>query len=72
MIDFKTLAKSYEKEMIQDLVDLIAFPSLTDEASMSLEAPFGKPLKETLDWFLARCEALGFDVDNVDGYAGVA
>jgi succinyl-diaminopimelate desuccinylase len=72
MIDFKALAKSYEKEMIQDLVDLIAFPSLTDEASISNDAPFGTPLKETLDWFLARCEALGFDVDNVDGYAGVA
>jgi succinyl-diaminopimelate desuccinylase len=72
MIDFKALAKHYEQEMIQDLVDLIAFPSLTDETSMSKDAPFGQPLKETLDWFLSRCEQLGFDVDNVDGYAGVA
>ncbi len=72
MIDFKQLAQQYESEMVQDLTDLIAFPSLTDESSISKEAPFGQPLKETLDWFLNRCESLGFNVDNVDGYAGVA
>jgi succinyl-diaminopimelate desuccinylase len=72
MIDFKLLAQQYESEMVQDLTDLIAFPSLTDETTITKEAPFGQPLKETLDWFLNRCESQGFEVDNVDGYAGVA
>ena len=71
MIDFKALAKKYEASMIQDLKDLIALESLNDETTISDGAPFGQPLKETLDWFLARCEALGFETDNVDGYAGV-
>ena len=72
MIDFKQLAKAYEQEMVQDLMDLIAFPSLTDESSIAKDAPFGQPLKETLDWFLNLCGKYGFDIDNVDGYAGVA
>ena len=72
MIDFKALAQQYKAEMVQDLTDLIAFPSLTDESSIAEGAPFGQPLKATLDWFLNRCESFGFSVDNVDGYAGVA
>lgn len=72
MIDFKALAKSYEAAMIEDLTDLIAFKSLHEESSIAPDAPFGQPLKETLDWFLTRCAQLGFDIDNVDGYAGVA
>ena len=72
MIDFKQLAQAYEQEMVQDLMDLIAFPSLTDESSIAKDAPFGQPLKETLDWFLNLCGKYGFDIDNVDGYEVVA
>ena len=70
-MEFKILMEPVKEEMIQDLGQLIRFPSLTDEEHASADAPFGPAIYESLLWCLERAKADGFDVDNVDGYAGI-
>lgn len=70
-MDFKKLMEPFREAMIQDLVDLIGFASLTDEDNSHVGAPFGDAINESLLWFLDKAKADGFDVDNVDGYAGI-
>ncbi len=71
-MDFKQLIEDYRDDMIQDLQDLIRIPSLNDETTATEGAPFGVATNEALEWFLNKASADGFDVDNVDGYAGIA
>lgn len=63
--------EAYREDMIQDLKQLVAIPSLNDEANATSVAPFGEAVNNALLWFLDKAKADGFDVDNVDGYAGI-
>ncbi len=70
-MDFLELARKYQDQMVKDLIDLIAIPSLKDESTVTKEQPFGFRCKEALDFMLNKAKADGFKVENVDGYAGV-
>lgn len=70
-MDFLTLARNYQNQMIKDLQDLIAIPSLSDLEHARENAPFGPNIRKALDWMLDKGKADGFDTLDVDGYAGL-
>lgn len=57
-------------QMIATLGELIAIPSVRDEAAEG--APFGKNARKCLDKALEICQKLGFSTFNCDGYVGTA
>ena len=56
--------------MTATLAEWIQTSSIRQDAAP--QAPFGEDLKKMLEQALADCKAMGFDVKNVDGYAGHA
>lgn len=67
-MDWQLEAEKRREQMIQELQQLIAIPSVLDDQT-STDAPFGKEVKRALDWFIDRGEANGFEVKNVDHVA---
>jgi len=70
-MNFLELARQYQDQMIDDLKQVVRIPSLLDEDQTSEHAPFGPAVREALDWMLEKGKTDGFDVLDVDGYAGV-
>lgn len=70
-MNFLEHAKAYENEIIKDLSDLISIASLLDETTKTEKAPFGRKVREALDWLLTKADSEGFKTTDVDGYAGV-
>ena len=69
-VDMKKLEeilKSCEDEMLQTAQEWIRIPSVKGEPAEN--APFGQHTREALDSALSVCKKLGFEVDDVDGYA---
>ncbi len=65
------LIDSWQGEMIDMLRGWIAIPSVaTHNPDAEPGKPFGIEPRKVLDLALADAAKLGFDVDNVDGYAG--
>jgi len=63
--------KPYYDSFIKDLNGLLEIPSVLDKFDKNnLEAPFGKPIREALDYMLKIGERDGFTTVNVDNYAG--
>lgn len=58
-----------QNEMISELQKLVRFPSVK-APSAGVGMPFGRPLAEALDYAMELGGRLGFETDNVDGYAG--
>jgi len=56
-------------DMLADLSSIIEIESLLDTAEVN--APFGKKMRETLDWFIAKAKSYGLDAYETDGYYGV-
>ena len=50
------------------LSEFISFKSILGQPTTN--APFGKPVKDCLDWFLSLAKEFGFETVNYDGYAG--
>ncbi len=70
-IDFKNEVLKRKDEIINDLTGLIKINSeLTTYDPNRVGAPFGQGIKESLDFMLNLGEKDGFDVVNLDGYAG--
>lgn len=69
-MNFLKLAKQREKELIEDLKQLIRIESVLDAKSATNEAPFGKGPAEALKWLLTKGEEEGFRVKNIDHVAG--
>ncbi|MDO4546685.1 MAG: Sapep family Mn(2+)-dependent dipeptidase [Clostridia bacterium] len=65
------LIDSWQGEMIDMLRGWLAIDSVQAEKSAD-NAPFGDNVRRMLDLFLADAGKLGFEVDDVDGYAGSA
>jgi succinyl-diaminopimelate desuccinylase len=59
---------AYQKEMFQDLAEIISVNSVRGEEAPGL--PFGSEPARVLDLALKQGEKYGFKVDNVDNYAG--
>lgn len=64
------ILKELEQPMLETLKKWIRTPSIESEPLEG--APFGKGIRMMLDTALASCRQLGFQVKNVDGYAGHA
>ncbi len=61
---------SYYPQMERDLLTLISCPSVQGEPDF--RAPFGDGVRQALDFTLGVAATLGFRVDDVDGYVGLA
>ena len=70
MIDFLKLAENYYEDALKDLCELLKFKSVLEEYIPDGEAPFGIENKKALDYFLEMGKRDGFNVLNVDNYAG--
>ncbi|MBQ6326699.1 MAG: dipeptidase PepV [Clostridia bacterium] len=71
-MDYTTLDRlvdSYRDELIENIRRWIAIPSIQD-APAGENAPFGKEVRRMLDTALADGRRFGFEVRDIDGYAG--
>ena len=71
-MDYTTLDRlvdSYKDELIENIRRWIAIPSVQG-ASAGENAPFGKEVRRMLDTALEDGRRFGFDVRDIDGYAG--
>ncbi|CDX01677.1 dipeptidase [Desulfitobacterium hafniense] len=57
-------------ELIKAVQDCVQFKSVKDMDHVSPGAPFGPGIRDCLEWTLSLGEQLGFEVKNIDGYAG--
>jgi len=69
-MNFLEEAIKKEKELIQKTRKLLQIKSVLDENTATSEAPFGLGLKDALEYMLDLGRAEGFNVLNLDGYAG--
>ncbi len=69
MSNFKKLAKNYEKIGVLALQEMIHRPSVYDKTTIGEGAPFGKGVKEALDYLAKLAKSYGFEVDTCQGYA---
>ena len=69
-MDFYQLAKQYEQTLVSDLQEIVRIPSLSDSSTIAVDAPFGKELRNALDWFLDKGKKEGFTAQDFAGYAG--
>ena len=63
------IVESYREELIENIKKWVSVPSVLAEPA-GPGAPFGSQTRRMLDMALADAEAFGFEVRNVDGYAG--
>lgn len=68
MPNFKKLAKTYEKNAALALQQLIRINSIYDASSIKEGAPYGKGVKEALDYLGKLGTDYGFKVDSCQGY----
>lgn len=62
---------SHENEIVTALQGVLRIPSL-EAPAVPPNAPYGKTVREALDYTLNLCNQLGFRTKDVDGYAGHA
>lgn len=69
-MSFGSKILKYQEDIIKDLAELIAIPSVRGEASEGM--PFGKESADVLDLILNKADGMGFTTKNIGGYAGHA
>lgn len=69
MPNFKKLSKTYYKNAIASLQELVHIQSVYDEKTVTPEAPYGEGIKKALDFVAKLGEDYGFRVDKCDGHA---
>lgn len=68
-MNYYSLMKKYENEMIEALQRFLVIPSVYDEKTATKEMPFGKEVDNALKFIGDLGERFGFEVDYCDGYA---
>lgn len=68
-MDWQQEAERRKEELLSELQELIAIPSVLSEDG-NPDAPYGKEVRKALDWFLEKGDRAGFQVKNVDNVAG--
>ena len=63
------IVDSYRDELVENIRKWIAIPSV-QSAPAGENAPFGKEVRRMLDTALADARSFGFEVRDIDGYAG--
>ncbi len=61
---------AHKDVLVCALQDVVRFPSVSSAAEEN--APFGKPVREALDYALSLCAGFGFATCDLDGYMGYA
>jgi succinyl-diaminopimelate desuccinylase len=61
----------HQDEIVEALRGVLRIPIL-EEPAAGPDAPFGRPVRDALDYTLEVCRSLGFDVKDVGGYAAHA
>ena len=69
-MSFGSKILNYQEDIIHDLAELVAIPSVRGEAVEGM--PFGKSPAEALNRILSMAENMGFATKNVGNYAGHA
>lgn len=69
-MDFLTVARNRQEELLQELQQIIQIESVLDEEGATKDAPFGEGPKQALLWLLSKASEDGFQVKNLDNYAG--
>lgn len=68
---FHRWVDDHKDEIIEALQGVLRIPSKKEDPA-GPHAPYGKPVRNALDYTLSLCEHLGFRVEDVDGFAGHA
>jgi succinyl-diaminopimelate desuccinylase len=68
---FHVWVDSHKQEIVEALQGVLRIPS-KKEGPAGPNAPYGQPIRESLDYTLDLCRRLGFQVKDVDGHAGHA
>ncbi len=58
------------KNIINNICDLIKIPSVSDESTATENMPFGKNCSDALNYVLNLANFMGFRTKNIDGYCG--
>lgn len=69
-MNFLEKARNYEKDILKDLQELLQIDSVIRLDLENKQAPFGKGIRESLDFCLKKGEDFGFKVKNVENVAG--
>ncbi len=67
-MEIKETIQNYKENMIKDLQEWIKKDSVFDEKTITKDAPFGKGVKNSLDYIAEVAKRDGFKVTNYDGY----
>ncbi len=67
-MDYKKITKKYHKDVITSLQKWIKINSVYDEKTKARNAPFGKGVRDALDYIACLAEEKGFNVDRCNGY----
>ena len=70
MSNIREYLEAHKQEMTDFLTELVAIPSVQGAAEEGF--PFGKEPARALETMLKKCEEFGFQVENVENYAGSA
>lgn len=70
MKNYKNEVQSIKIDLINDIKNLCAIPSLNDETTVEENQPFGKACRDALDHMLEIGKRDGFITHDQDGYAG--
>ena len=70
MIDFMSEVLKRKEDMLADIKTLCQIPSTLDESTAKENQPFGKACRDALDAMLEIGKRDGYEVCDVDGYAG--
>jgi len=65
-------AKEREQELVKDTQEFLQIKSVLMEVEKEEGAPFGRGIKEALNYALQKCNQFGMITKNLDGYAGHA
>ncbi|MGB6778807.1 MAG: dipeptidase PepV [Planococcus citreus] len=68
-MDWQQEAERRKEELLSELQELIAIPSVLSEDG-NPDAPYGKEVRQALDWFLEKGERAGFKAKNIANVAG--
>ncbi|OEF98082.1 dipeptidase PepV [Vulcanibacillus modesticaldus] len=72
MINWLNEVEKIKGNLVKDTQEFLRIKSVLDESGVVEKGPFGKGIKEALEFVLHKCEDFGMTVKNLDGYAGHA
>ncbi len=70
MINWKKEIEERREDLIKDTQDFLKIKSVLDESESFEGAPFGKGIKEALDFVLDKSKKFNMEVKNLDGFGG--